>query len=279
MADAKEQVVLITGCSSGIGKALAEEFIRAGHRVVATARRLEAVAGLVGPRVLTTRLDVTQAHDIERVVGEALVWAGRIDILVNNAGSGLIGPTAEIDLVALRRQFETNVVGPVALIQAVFPQFVAQGSGRIVNIGSVSGVTATPFAGAYCGSKAALHLLSDALRMELAPFGIQVTTVQPGAILSNFAARAAEGLERYHAGSLYSSIAEFIESRARLSQRGDATPAADLAREVVPAVTGLRPPAVLRVGKGSRLLPAIGRLPHQIRDRVLGKRFGLDRLS
>ena len=277
MADVKEQVVLITGCSSGIGRALAEEFVRVGHRVVVTARRLDTVASLEGPRVLATRLDVTQADDIERVVGEVLAWAGRIDILVNNAGLGLIGPAAELDLVDLSRQFETNVVGPVALIQAVVPQFVARRSGRIVNIGSVSGVTATPFAGAYCGSKAALHLLSDALRMELAPFGIQVITVQPGAIVSKFGAQAADGLDRYRSGSLYSSIAEFIEARARLSQ-GDATPAADFAREVVVAVTRPRPPTVLRVGRGSRRLPAIGRLPHRIRDRVLTKRFGLDRL-
>ncbi len=278
MADLKEEVVLITGCSSGIGRALAEAFVRKGYRVVATARNVETVASLEGPRVLTSRLDVTQSDDIERVMAEVLAWAGRIDILVNNAGSGLIGPTAELDLDDLRRQFETNIVGPVALIQAVVPQFVAQGSGRIVNIGSVSGVTATPFAGAYCGSKAALHLLSDALRMELAPFGIQVITVQPGAIASDFGAHAADGLERYQADSLYSGIAEFIEARARLSQ-SDATPAADFAREVVDAVTRPRPPAVLRTGKGSRRLPAIGRLPARIRDRLLGKRFGLDRLG
>ena len=278
MADLKEEVVLITGCSSGIGRALAEEFVRTGHRVVATARKVETIASLEASRVLTSSLDVTQAEDIERVMAEILAWAGRIDILINNAGSGLIGPTAELDLVDLRRQFETNVVGPVALIQAVVPQFVAQGSGRIVNIGSVSGVTATPFAGAYCGSKAALHLLSDALRMELAPFGIQVITVQPGAIASDFGVHAADGLERYQADSLYSSIAEFIEARARLSQ-SDATPAADFAREVVDAVTRPRPPAVLRTGKGSWRLPAIGRLPAGIRDRLLGKTFGLDRLE
>ena len=278
MADVREEVVLITGCSSGIGWALAEEFVRTGHRVVATARNVETIASLEGPRVLTTRLDVTRADEIERVIAEVLAWAGRIDLLVNNAGSGLIGPTAEVDLADLRRQFETNVVGPVALIQAVVPQFVAQGSGRIVNIGSVSGVTATPFAGAYCGSKAALHLLSDALRMELAPFGIQVITVQPGAIASNFGAHAADGLERYRSNSLYSSIAEFIEARAGLSQ-SDATPAEDFAREVVRAVTRTRPPAVLRTGRGSRRLPAIGRLPQPIRDCLLGKRFGLDRLG
>jgi len=278
MVDAREEVVLITGCSSGIGRALAEEFVRTGRRVVATARNVETVASVAGPRVLTTRLDVTQADDIERVMAEVLDWAGRIDIVVNNAGLGLIGPMAEVDLADLRRQFETNVVGPVALIQAVVPQFVAQGSGRIVNIGSVSGVTATPFAGAYCGSKAALHLLSDALRMELAPFGIQVITVQPGAIASSFGAHAADGLERYRSGSLYSSIAEFIEARARLSE-SDATPATEFAREVVDAVTRPRPPAMLRTGRGSRRLPAIGRLPWRIRDRVLGRRFGLDRVG
>jgi len=277
MADGREEVVLITGCSSGIGRALAEEFLDTGHRVVATARRVETLEGLAGERVLTSHLDVTNADDIERVVGEALAWAGRIDVLVNNAGWGLMGPTAELDPDELRRQLETNVVAPVAMVRAVAPTFVKRRSGRIVNIGSVSGVTATPFAGAYCASKAALHLLSDALRMELAPFGVRVITVQPGAVASEFAANAERGLDRYRTASLYSGVAERIEARARLSQEG-ATAAAEFARKVVAAVTRRRPPAVVRAGKGSLLLPLIGRLPVRIRDRVLGRRFGLDRL-
>ena len=278
MMDGREsQVVLITGCSSGIGRALAEEFLRTGHRVAATARTVESIADLDDSRALLSRMDVTRADDIERVTTEVLAWAGRIDILVNNAGWGLIGPVAELELEDLRLQLETNVVGPVALIRAVAPQLAAQRSGRIVNVGSVSGVTATPFAGAYCASKGALHLLSDALRMELAPFGIEVITVQPGAVASSFAPRAVRGLERYRSGSLYSAVANFIEARARLSENR-ATPAADFAREVVAAVTRPRPPAVLRVGRGSQLLPAIGRLPSRLRDRLLGRRFGLDRL-
>jgi NAD(P)-dependent dehydrogenase (short-subunit alcohol dehydrogenase family) len=150
--------------------------------------------------------------------------------------------------------------------------------GRIVNIGSVSGVTATPFGGAYCGAKAAIHMLSDALRMELAPFGVLVITVQPGAIESRSGEHASKGVERYTEGSLYSQVYDAIEARAGASQFGS-MPAADFARLVVGAVTALSPPAVVRAGKDSVRLPLLGRLPPALRDRIFSRRFGLDRIS
>jgi NAD(P)-dependent dehydrogenase (short-subunit alcohol dehydrogenase family) len=223
------------------------------------------------------RLDVTVAADIESVVAEVTTVFGRIDLLVNNAGYGLIGPGAELDADELRRQLETNVVGPLALIAAVVPGMAERGSGRIVNIGSVSGVTATPFAGAYCASKAAVHSLSEALRLELAPFGIAVVEVQPGAFSSSFGTSAAAAIERYREGSLYSPIAGAIEDRARLSE-SRSSPVEAVARKIADAVTSARPSAVLRVGRGSRLLPLIGQLPRALRDRILSRRFGLDRL-
>jgi len=278
MARLENQVVLITGCSSGIGKALAREFARQGHRVLATARSPESLEDLKGEKIRTARLDVTDPASIESVVKGAMNLVGPIDIVVNNAGYALIGPVAELDLDELRTQLETNVVGVVAVTQAVVPQMVERGNGRIVNIGSVSGVTATPFSGAYCASKAAVHLISDAIRMELAPFGIRVITVQPGAVESRFGERAGRGVERFREGSLYSQVFDSIEARAGASQVGS-MPAADFAHLLVGAVTDPSPPAIFRAGKHSVRLPAMARLPARIRDRIFSRRFGLDRIS
>ena len=148
MARKENQVVLITGCSSGIGRALAREFAACGHRVVATARRLESIEDLGDDSIQILQLDVTDEHSVENAVKNAYALNGRIDIVVNNAGYALIGPVAEIELEDLRTQLETNVVGVVAMIRAVVPHMVERSGGRIVNIGSVSGVTATPFGGA-----------------------------------------------------------------------------------------------------------------------------------
>jgi len=278
MTHLEKQVVLITGCSSGIGRELAREFSEAGHRVVATARRLESIEDLADDNIHILQLDVTDEKSIEKAVNGAQDLCGRIDIVVNNAGYALIGPVAELDLADLRVQLETNVVGTVAVIRSVIPQMVERGSGRIVNIGSVSGVTATPFGGAYCASKAAVHLISDAMRMELAPFGIRVITVQPGAIESRFGERAGRGVERYREGSLYSQVFDSIEARAEASQVGS-MPAVNFARQLVTAVTAPSPPAIIRAGKHSVRLPAMARLPAAIRDRIFSRRFGLDRIS
>jgi len=278
MARLENQVVMITGCSSGIGRALVREFARQGHRVLATARSPESIEDLNGETIRTAQLDVTDPASIERAVDGALDLFGRIDIVVNNAGYGLIGPVAELDLDELRTQLETNVVGVVAVIRAVVPQMVERRSGRIVNIGSVSGVTATPFSGAYCASKAAVHLISDSLRMELAPFGIRVITVQPGAVESRFGERAEVGVERFKEGSLYSQVFDSIEARAGASQEGS-MPAADFAHLLVGAVTAPSPPSIFRAGKHSIRLPALARLPAGFRDRIFSRRFGLDRIS
>jgi len=277
MAALENQVVLITGCSSGIGRALALEFAAAGHRVVATARRPESITDLATDSVQTLELDVTDGPSIERAVAAARDVFGPIDIVVNNAGYALIGPAVELDLDELREQFETNVIGVIAVTRAVVPQMVGRRGGRVVNIGSVSGVTATPFAGAYCGSKAAVHLISDALRMELAPSGVRVISVQPGAVESRFGVRAAQGIERYRTASMYSKVYRSIEARAGASQVGS-MPAHEFARRVIDAVTAPSPPAVVRAGKHSLRLPLIGLLPAALRDRMFSNRFALGHL-
>ena len=270
-----QRVVLITGCSSGIGRALAEEFLDRGNRVTATARNPESLADLAGDRCLILPLDVTDGESIDRAVAETLEWAGRIDILVNNAGYALVGPVAEISVDDLRRQLETNVVGAVAAIQAVVPHMAEKGRGCIVNIGSVSSLLATPYGGAYSASKAALHLLSDALRPEVAPFGIHVVVVRAGGVATNFPEAAGRGLERYHdPSSLYHDKVGAMEERAEMSKNLSMS-AADFARRTVDAVTRKNPPAMLKIGGGARIVPAMAMLPKKLLAKIMGKKFGL----
>jgi NAD(P)-dependent dehydrogenase (short-subunit alcohol dehydrogenase family) len=278
MSHLENQVVLITGCSSGIGRSLAREFARRGHRTFATARRPETLDGLGGERLEALRLDVTDAASMDDAVGLVLERAGRIDVLVNNAGFNLYGPLAEVPVDDVRRLFETNVVGPLALVQRVFPSMAGRRAGRIINVGSVVGVLPTPFDGAYCATKAALHMLSEVLRMELAPFGIDVIVVQPAAVRSSIAASGAAGIERYGAASSrFRAVHREIAERASLSQVHPMD-TDEFAARVVDAVTRRRAPRVVRLGRGATALVAAGRLPGSVRDRLLARRFRLDKL-
>ena len=272
-------VVLITGCSSGIGRALAQVFHARGCLVYATARRPQTLQALAAEGMRTAALDVVDAGSIAALVQRLRDEGVDIDILVNNAGFGLMGPLAELSPEQLRAQFDTNVIGLMAVTRALLPRMIARRSGCIVNIGSVSGILVTPFAGAYCASKAAVHALSDALRMEVTPFGIDVVTVQPGAIRSEFGATASRGVEDAgHAGSAYAPVADAIAARANASQQ-HSTAAEDFARRLADAVLSARPPALLRIGNGSHLLPILGRwMPRAWRDRLLSRRFHLHRL-
>lgn len=265
-------VVLITGSSSGIGHALCHSFADRGFRVVATARRPESLKSLAAQGMATLPLDVTSTADIQAAIAAVLEQEGRLDVLVNNAGYGLFGPLLDISPSALEKQFHTNVFAPLAIIQAVAPIMKRQGQGLILNIGSISGVITTPFAGAYCGSKAALHALSDALRMELAPFGIRVVTVQPGAIASNFGNAARSSLPPE---SWYLPLANQIQGRANFSQV-DATPAQEFSDRLLDIALRPHPPAIIRLGKKSLWLPLLRRLlPLSWLDRILTQRFGL----
>lgn len=269
-------VVLVTGSSSGIGRALCQEFHRRGFRVVATARRPETLADLQAAGMSTLALDVTDGDNIRQVVDTLRQREQRLDILVNNAGYGLFGPMLDIPPAAIADQFATNVFAPLHLVQAVVPLMKAQGSGLILNVGSVSGLLTTPFAGAYCASKAALHALSDALRMELAPFGIQVVTVQPGAIASSFGKNARESVgQSWNPNSWYAPVADKIQMRATLSQ-ADATPAIAFAEALIDRITRPSIPPEIRIGKKSLQLPLMKRwLPTQLLDKLLANRFGL----
>ena len=190
------RTVLITGCSTGIGKALAESLHNKGYKVIASARSESKLAPLAELGIVNLPLDVTLAESIASAIQSIEQQGLNVDILINNAGYGAMGPLAEMPTEELEKQFATNVYGPVNMVRACLPMLRQSKQPLIVNIGSVSGILVTPFSGAYCATKAALHALSDALRMELAPFGIDVMTVMPGAIESEFGNSAEASLAR-----------------------------------------------------------------------------------
>src|SRR6187551_1865500 len=186
------QVVIVTGASAGIGEATARRLVRGGATVVISARRQDRLEFLAreldpsGERVLAVAGDITQDADRRRLVGAALARYGRIDALVNNAGYGTRGPVEIVPVELIRKNFETNVFSLVALTQLVVPAMRERGSGCIVNIGSVAGRIARPLSSVYDATKHALEALTDGLRGELQPFGVRVTLVRPGFIITEF---------------------------------------------------------------------------------------------
>ena len=192
--------VLITGCSSGIGEATAARLVRGGWDVYATARRPETLSALGDAGCTTLALDVTDERSMTTAVGAVVDGSGRIDALVNNAGYSQSGALEAVDVDDVRRQFETNVFGLLRLTQLVLPAMREQRSGRIVNIGSMGGKLTFPGGGAYHASKYAVEALSDALRFEVAGFGIQVVLIEPGLITTNFDAKAAAEMAEYAEG-------------------------------------------------------------------------------
>ena len=178
------KVVLITGCSTGIGRDLAQRLDQSGYTVVATARRVETLANL--PAALKLPLDVTRPESIQQAVDCIIQRFGCIDVLVNNAGYAVRGAVEEVPVEQAQEVFDANVFGVMRMIQAVVPHMRRQHSGRIINISSVVGKLVTPANGVYSSSKFALEGLSDALRLELEPFGIQVVVVEPGSIKTQF---------------------------------------------------------------------------------------------
>lgn len=274
-----QATVLITGCSSGIGAAMARELKQRGHRVYATARRPETLASLSGLGIETIALDVNDEDTIAAAFDKIREDAGQLDMLINNAGFSQVGAVLDLTREDLRRQYETNVIAPVAVTRAALPLLRAaaacNGKAMVVNIGSIVGVFTTPFAGAYCSSKAAIHSLSDAMRMELKPFGINVVMVQPGGVKSAFGDHAEEAV-RLPDDSVYKPMEAGIHARAQAGQQG-AVPADEFVSRVIDDLLASKTPAIIRGGKNSTRLPLMKRwLPTTVFDNLLAKTFGLD---
>jgi NAD(P)-dependent dehydrogenase (short-subunit alcohol dehydrogenase family) len=187
------QVWLITGTSTGFGRAIARAALERGHRVVATARRVDDVADLAAQepdRVRTAALDVTDPAEVAAAVDLAVAEFGRIDVLVNNAGYGSRGAFEEFTEAQIRAQFEVNVFGAMAVTRAVLPVMRAQGSGHVIQMSSIAAVRAALGGSAYSGSKMALEGLSEGLAADVAPLGIKVTMIEPGPFRTDFAGRS-----------------------------------------------------------------------------------------
>lgn len=187
------KTILITGASSGIGKATAHHFQAQGWNVIATMRKPEQGADLAGlERVLVTRLDVQDTDSINQAVEAGVQRFGRIDALLNNAGYGAYGPLESTPLARVRNQFDVNVIGLIATTQAVLPHFRRQREGLVINISSIGGKMTFPLGTLYHGSKFAVEGLSEALHYELAGIGVRVKIVEPGMIKTDFAGRSFE---------------------------------------------------------------------------------------
>src|ERR687890_1652068 len=195
MADAVSHAVLITGCSSGIGRATAERLAARGWTVYATARRVEAIADLEGRGCRVLALDVTDEDSMQAAVAHVVDEQGAVGALVNNAGYSQSGAVEEVPLAEVRRQFETNVFGLVRMCQLVLPGMRAQRHGRIVNVSSMGANFTFPGGGFYHATKYAVEAISDALRFEVKAFGIEVVIVQPGIIRTGFADAATGAMD------------------------------------------------------------------------------------
>ena len=195
------KVILITGGSTGLGKAIGEFLHHKNYVVYGTSRNPEKFTNSIFPLL---PLDVRSAESIRLAIAEVVRVSGRLDVVINNAGVGIIGPVEEVPTDAMRNNFETNLFGPIEVMKAVLPQMRLQKSGLIINITSIAGYMGLPYRGIYSASKGALEILTEAIRMEVKPFGIEITNVAPGEFATNIAAN------RYHVpveqGSPYAAV-------------------------------------------------------------------------
>ena len=277
--------VVITGASSGIGAACAKHLDQLGFTVWAGVRRQadgDALVRVASPRLRVVMLDVTDPISVAeagRTIAEETSGSG-LAALVNNAGISVAGPLELLPLADVRMQFEVNVIGALAVTQALLPS-LRLARGRLINISSIAGLAATPFLGAYCGSKFALEAMSDALRLELAPWGITVSLIEPGAIQSQIWQRATMSATRTLGEVAPESLALYAQPLGRMQKviagaAARAIPADEVARTVARALTASRPRTRYLVGHDARFRALLRRiLPDRVQDRLLAWFMGI----
>lgn len=281
----QHQCIFITGTSSGIGRACLERLLSASFSVFAAVRR-ETDAGdllqLFGDRVHPVLMDLTDQDSIAAAVSqvEAQLGTGGLAGLVNCAGIGVSGPVEYLPLAELRRQFEVNVFGQIAVTQALLP-LLRRGKGRIVNIGSIGDRVTIPFGGPLCASKHALAALNDALRQELYPWGIHVCLIEPASISTPAVDKLVSDNEQFvgtmsaKAQSRYRAIFREFTRRAAAREKGGSPPSV-VADAVLQALTATRPRTRYLCGKDARLLAILSRLlTDRLFDRLRRKLFGI----
>ncbi|MBU1935963.1 SDR family NAD(P)-dependent oxidoreductase [bacterium] len=278
--------ILITGCSTGIGKETARLLVQRGMSVVATARSIETLEPLKkattesNGSLFTTTLDVTVDASRRAAVAFTQEKLGGIDVLINNAGYGQMGPIEEVPVELIRQQFETNVFSLVAMCQLVLPMMRAQRHGRIINISSILEVVSLPMGGVYSASKYAVAGISDALRIEVEPFGIEVVLILPGPIKTEFprtAALSTQSLWGDLEASVYRPWAAPMLARWKAKKPRSGEVSAEVCAEVVArAVEDRRPRIRYLVTKRARMLYTMRKLlPDRVLDMALRKVFNM----
>ena len=265
------KIVLVTGASSGIGRATALELLRAGHTVYGGARRVQSLDPVSAAGGHALAMDVTSDADLERVVQTILDQEARIDVLVNNAGFGLYGAAEDVPLDQARYQLEVNLFGPARLVQLVLPHMRERRSGRIVNVSSMGGEIAFPLGAWYHASKHALEAYSDALRQEVKRFGVDVVLIQPGLIKTEFGGVTSDGVREYSGQGAYRELAEALaeSTDALYSETSKASEPSVVASTIRKAVETARPRPRYPVGYMAKPLLALNRfLPARLFDRV-----------
>jgi len=272
--------VLITGAASGIGEAIAVHLAHQGFKVFASARskdKLKSLTGLGGRRISALALDVTDSASIEAALAEIAAEGAPLFGLVNNAGVPAIGPLERATPEDWRKAFETNLFGLAAVTNAVLPQMRAAGRGRIVNIGSLTGRIVMPFQGVYAASKHAVEGYTDALRRELAPFGVKVSLIRPGAINTPFGAHEAETLDQFETDEIYGDQVKIF--KAWFEKQHPTAPGPNVVADAVhAALIADRPhsrytaPAKMQGALALRNL-----LPSAMTDRILARVTGLNK--
>ncbi|MBX6748422.1 MAG: SDR family NAD(P)-dependent oxidoreductase [Micromonosporaceae bacterium] len=269
------KVAVVTGASAGIGAATARRLHEAGFTVYAVARRLDRMAALASLGIRTIGADITDDPALVALVDRVIAEAERIDVLVNNAGYGSFGAVEDVALDEARRQFEVNVLGAARLCQLVLPYMRAQGCGRIINVSSVGAKMYQPMGGWYHATKYALEGLSDCLRLELKPHGIDVIIIEPGGVATEFPQVAGERLLATSGHGAYAAYARRYARTLHSEARGISSPDV-VARTIARAATARRPRTRYPVGRGARaVVLARWLLPDRVYDRLLVSVFGL----
>ena len=282
---ARSKVILVTGASSGIGAATAKRLVSAGYRVYATARNVNAIANLKSLGCETMALDVTDDASMRAAVETIETREGSISALINNAGYSQSGALETLSIDAVRRQFETNVFGPLRLTQLVLPGMRSAGYGRIITLSSMGGKLTFPGGGAYHASKYAVEALGDALRFEVKGFGIDVVLIEPGLIRTGFADSAVGSIASANRTDPYASFdAAVAKATTDVYQKG---PLARLgggpdsvAKVIVRALTAAKPNARYRVTASAHVLLTMRSLMSDgLWDRFVGQNFPQPRVS
>ena len=278
MAQHDHDPVLVTGCSTGIGRAVVEDLLRQGHTVWATARRPDTLSDLADRGAHVTALDVTDEASMSSAVAEVEAAHGSVGTLVNNAGYGEYGAVEEVDMDKVRAMFETNVFGLARMCQLVLPGMRRAGKGRIINIGSMGGRFTFPLGGYYHATKYAVEALTDALRMEVKAFGVDVALVEPGVTRSSFVEKTSDSDGMVgEPDSPYAAVRASVarSNNEAYTNRMMSASAESVAQVVVSAVAADRPRPRYLLTPAAKVMAATHTVAgDRVWDRLMARQFG-----